>query len=125
MPLHVFFPCFGTKTVPFLERESCIRHGVMLVYTSSVRQAKSINPDYLSQIESKICLLCTCISHFKKDLDFFCQQTKISCSNFPKMAESSFPKHITVFSITIWLSDNSLPRKRFVLVNSKKETSPF
>ena len=39
MPLHVFFPCFGTKNVPFLERESCIRHGVTLVYTSSVRQA--------------------------------------------------------------------------------------
>ena len=86
----------------------------------------SINPDYLSQIEGKICLLCTCISHFKKDLELFCQQTKISCSNFPKMAETSFPKqYITVFSITIWLSDNSLPRKRFVLVNSKKETSPF
>ena len=40
MPLHVFFPCFGTKTVPFLVRESCIRHGVTLVYTSSMRQAK-------------------------------------------------------------------------------------
>ena len=39
MPWHVFFPCFGTKTVLFLERESCIRHGVTLVYTSSVRQA--------------------------------------------------------------------------------------
>ena len=34
-----FFPCFGTKTVPFLERESCIRHGVTLVYTSSMCQA--------------------------------------------------------------------------------------
>ena len=40
MPLHVFFPCFGTKTVPFLERESCVRHGVTLVYTSSVHQAR-------------------------------------------------------------------------------------
>ena len=34
-----FSPCFGTKTVLFLVRESCIRHSVMLVYTSSVRQA--------------------------------------------------------------------------------------
>ena len=25
--------------MPFLERESCVRHGVTLVYTSSVRQA--------------------------------------------------------------------------------------
>ena len=41
MPLHVFFPCFGTKTVPFLERESCVRHGVTLVYTSSMRQANT------------------------------------------------------------------------------------
>ena len=41
MPLHVFFPCFGTKTVPFLERELCIRHGFTLLYTSSVRQAAS------------------------------------------------------------------------------------
>ena len=39
VPLHVFFPCFGTKTVLFLERESCIRHSVKLVYTSSMRQA--------------------------------------------------------------------------------------
>ena len=37
MPLHVFFPCFGTKTVPFLERESCIRHGVTLEYTKGWR----------------------------------------------------------------------------------------
>ena len=34
-----FFPCFGTKTVPFLERESCLRHGITLVYNSSIRQA--------------------------------------------------------------------------------------
>ena len=47
MPLHVFFPCFGTKTVPFLECESCIRHGVTLVYTSTVRQALDIEK-YLS-----------------------------------------------------------------------------
>ena len=43
MPLHVFFPCFGTKTVLFLERELCIKHGVTLVYTSSVRQALDDN----------------------------------------------------------------------------------
>ena len=43
MPLHVFFPCFGTKTVLFLKRELCIKHGVTLVYTSSVRQALDDN----------------------------------------------------------------------------------
>ena len=43
MPLHVFFPCFRTKTVPFPERESCVRQVVTLVYTSSVRQASENN----------------------------------------------------------------------------------
>ena len=34
-----FFPMLWHNAVPFLECESCIRHGVTLVYTSSVRQA--------------------------------------------------------------------------------------
>ena len=35
-----FFPCFGTKMVPSLQHEIVRRHGVTLVYTSSVHQAK-------------------------------------------------------------------------------------
>ena len=30
--------------MPFLEPESCLRHGVTLVYTSSVRQVSSSSP---------------------------------------------------------------------------------
>ena len=45
-----FFLCFGTKTVPFLESESCARHGVTLVYTSSVFQAlKQYNVEQAEQ----------------------------------------------------------------------------
>ena len=37
-----FFPCFGTKTMPFLECKIVHRHSVTLVYTSGVLQAKHI-----------------------------------------------------------------------------------